>query len=162
MTLRDEDNYTEAYNPGRRTTDRKSDMPVWRKTVAILIVTSIICVAGIFTLYRVLSSQQDAAGRAAVAAELAKDARQQLARDKRLLVTAQRDACDRSNVVRKELNRRVRAHSIDRAVLLQALALAARSGPLRKSFAHLRNIERRYVRFSSLPIRDCSAVIPPK
>lgn len=81
------------------------------------------------------------------------------ARNSELLARAQADTCGQIRNIKKELNRRIRAHSVDRAVLLEALRIAAR-GPnnrLRHTFAHLRNIEREKVNFVPLKIPDCEA-----
>lgn len=159
--LTDEAHYTEAYHPGRRANDREQRPQTWRTTAVILAVSLLVGLGGLFVLNRVLVHQQHTDTAAQIAAKTAAAAKAQLAHDKDLLVASRRDACDRANVVREELNSRIRAHSIDRAVLLQALKLAATGGQLKRSFAHLRDIERRYVHFRKLALIDCSQIGKP-
>lgn len=128
-----------------------------RVQVTVLILAVLLAGGGVFVVSSLLGQQDHLQSeqtradteRARISADRARVAA--------ALVTAQRDACERANAVRDELNARNRAHSIDRAVLLQALKLAATGGPLHKAFAHLREIERRYVHFRVVKHIDCNA-----
>lgn len=73
---------------------------------------------------------------------------------------AQVDVCERQNDLRRESNRRLKAHIADRDILLAALRLAAKGGPLATPFVKLRDRELREVHFKQLRIVPCEQVIP--
>lgn len=78
----------------------------------------------------------------------------------RVLADALQAVCEQGQTIRREMNRRIKAGSVDRSVLLEALRIAGTRGPFRKAFSHLREIERENVHFVALPIPKCEGPPP--